>query len=137
MNHTEVEARLRARGCSLTAPRRAILRWLDGNLSHPTAADVYEAITADFPLASRATVYNTLTLLEQVGAVTVLHDGATARFDPNTTPHHHRICPACGHIEDIDASAVEVFLHGRPARGAVRFEGWCKGCEPPLPGAIG
>ncbi len=130
MNIQEVEARLRERGCSMTAQRRAILRWLDGNLSHPTAADVFEAITRDFPMASRATVYNTLSLLEEIGAVRVLYDGPReARFDPNTDHHHHRVCPRCGAIEDVEASAVDVRLNGQPARGVVRFEAVCGFCS--------
>ncbi len=130
MNIREVEARLRSRGCSLTAQRRAILRWLDGNLTHPTAADVFMAITRDFPLASRATVYNTLALLEEIGAVAVLHDGRReARFDPNMAHHHHRVCPQCGHIEDVPAEAVEVRLNGVSAAAVVRFEAVCAECE--------
>lgn len=129
MNVSEVEARLRARGCSMTAQRRAILSWLDGNLTHPTAADVFEAITRDFPMASRATVYNTLALLAEVGAVTVLYDGPReARFDPNVAHHHHRVCPGCGHIEDIAAEAVEVRLNGDVRAGMVRFDVPCESC---------
>lgn len=129
MNTAEVEAKLRAAGCTMTAQRRAILAWLDGNLSHPTASDVFEAITADFPMASRATVYNTLALLEQMGAVAVLHDGAReARYDPNVVFHHHRVCPSCGRIDDIDAGRVEVRLNGAAARGQVRFEERCGAC---------
>lgn len=131
MSPAEIELRLRERGCSMTAQRRAILRWLDGNLSHPTAADVFEAITRDFPLASRATVYNTLSLLEEIGAVRVLFDGAReARYDPNVAHHHHRVCPRCGAIEDVPAEAVELRLHGRPAQGQVRFEAPCGACAP-------
>lgn len=129
MTPLEIEARLRAAGCSMTAQRRAILAYLDGNLEHPTAAQVFEAITADFPMASRATVYNTLALLEEVGAVGVLHDaGREARYDPNMIPHHHRVCPVCGHIEDIPAEAVEVRLRGASATARVRFDEACEGC---------
>ena len=131
MSPAEIEARLRARGCSMTAQRRAILRWLDGNLSHPTATDVFEAITRDFPMASRATVYNTLALLEEIGALRALYDGAReARYDPNTARHHHRVCPVCGAIEDVGAEAVEIRLNGQPVEGSVRFEARCAGCLP-------
>src|SRR5262249_51446642 len=62
----ELEALLRDHGCSITAPRRAILRFLADNPTHPTAAQVYDAVTRDDPQASRATVYNTLALLTEL-----------------------------------------------------------------------
>lgn len=128
MDHAEVERVLRDRGLTLTPQRRAILRFLDGNLDHPTAADVLAAVTRDFPLSSRATVYNTLALLVEVGALSVERDGDEARFDPNVRFHHHRKCPTCGRIEDIPAEAVEVLVHGAPAAGRVTFVAKCEGC---------
>ena len=74
MNREAAEALLLARGCTVTAQRRAILAFLDGNQSHPTAAAVFAAVTQDFPMASRATVYNTLSLLADSGAVLVMRD---------------------------------------------------------------
>lgn len=132
MNRLAAEALLLARGCTLTAQRRAILTFLDGNPTHPTAAEVFAAVTHEFPLASRATVYNTLTLLAEAGAVSVLRDsGAEARFDPNMSHHHHLVCSKCGRITDISPDSVAVTLHGRPAVGRVRFSVDCaEGCLP-------
>lgn len=129
MRGAEVERRLRERGMSLTPQRRAILRFLDGNRDHPTAADVLAAVTRDFPMSSRATVYNTLALLVEVGALGVEREGDEARFDPNTAPHHHLRCPRCGRLEDVPADAVEVRWHGEAREGRVTFQGVCEGCE--------
>ena len=129
MNREAAEALLLARGFTLTAQRRAILAFLDGNETHPTAAEIFAAVTRDFPMASRATVYNTLALLEESGAVGVLRDSAAeARFDPNVTHHHHMVCPDCGRITDVQPEAVSVLLHGKPALGRVRFETTCTSC---------
>lgn len=129
-----VEQVLRERGCTLTPQRRAVLRFLDGNLDHPSAAQIFDAVTAalpltDRPVSSRATVYNTLALLEQVGAVRVVRgtDGEM-RYDPNTTHHHHRCCEVCGRLEDVPAAAVTLLLNGQAAPGEVRFTGRCAGC---------
>lgn len=130
MNRDAAEALLLARGCTVTAQRRAILAFLDGNQSHPTAADVFAAVTHDFPMASRATVYNTLSLLAQVGVVLVMREsGNEARFDPNVTHHHHIICPICGHLADVPASEVTITLRGLRAAGRVCFEARCGDCS--------
>ncbi len=129
MQTGNVQARLRARGSSMTAQRRAILHFLDGNVDHPTAAEIFEAVTREHPVTSRATVYNTLALLEEVGAVRVLREaGLEARFDPNTSPHHHLHCQRCGRIEDVPADAVEVRVNGAVVSGHVRIDGRCAAC---------
>lgn len=135
-----VERVLRDQGCTLTPQRRAVLRFLDGNLDHPSASQIFDAVTAALPgpersrasrpIASRATVYNTLALLEQLGAVRVVRgtDGEM-RYDPNTIPHHHLCCEGCGRLEDVAAEAVTLLLHGRSAPGEVRFLGRCARCS--------
>lgn len=120
---------LRARGCAMTPQRRAILRYLDGNLQHPTAYQIFEAVTGDFPITSRATVYNTLALLEELGLVKTLRDAAgEVRYDPRAEAHHHLVCERCGALEDVPAEAVEVRLHGALARARVTLQGTCAAC---------
>lgn len=129
MSPEAIEARLRDRGCSITAPRRAIARFLSGNRSHPTAHDVLSAVNTDHPDASRATVYSTLALLVDVGAVVAIRHGeAETRYDPNVSAHHHAECPRCGELEDVPAEAVEVRLRGWVAEGSVRFTVVCPRC---------
>ena len=61
MNHAVVEEMLRARGCNLTPQRHAILRFLDGNLDHPTAAEIFAAVTEVMLAASRTSPVRQLT----------------------------------------------------------------------------
>jgi Fe2+ or Zn2+ uptake regulation protein len=131
MDVDAVEQVLKEHGCTITPQRRAVLRFLDGNLDHPSAARIYEAVTADLPVSSRATVYNTLALLVQLGAVGLVRgtDGEM-RYDPNTAPHHHLSCDQCGRLEDVPATAVTLLLRGQPAAGEVRFTGRCPTCLP-------
>jgi Fe2+ or Zn2+ uptake regulation protein len=129
MDLAHVERVLRERGCALTPQRRAVLRFLDGNLDHPTAGRIFAAVTADFPITSRATVYNTLALLAEIGAVHAVRDvEGDVRYDPNTAPHHHLRCVSCGRFEDIPADAVELRVHGLPAAGRVQIDGRCARC---------
>jgi Fur family peroxide stress response transcriptional regulator len=92
----------RESGLKLTPQRLAILEYLDGNKEHPSAEDVYKAVSKKFPTMSLATVYNTLMTLKQRGLIKELTmDPLKMRFDPQPTPHHHLICMDCRKIVDI------------------------------------
>jgi Fur family peroxide stress response transcriptional regulator len=89
-------------GLKLTPQRLAILEYLDGNKEHPSAEDVYRAVSKKFPTMSLATVYNNLMTLKQRGFVKELTmDPLKMRFDPQPTPHHHLMCLDCRKIIDI------------------------------------
>ncbi|MGZ6236918.1 MAG: Fur family transcriptional regulator, partial [Syntrophales bacterium] len=49
----------------LTPQRLAILEYLEGNKSHPSASDIYKAVSETHPMMSFATVYNTLDSLKE------------------------------------------------------------------------
>jgi Fur family peroxide stress response transcriptional regulator len=86
----------------LTPQRLAILEYLEGNMSHPSAAEIYKAVSEKYPTMSFATVYNTLQTLREKGRVLELTiDSGKMRFDPNTKPHHHLICVHCKNITDV------------------------------------
>lgn len=87
----------------LTPQRLAILDYLEGNKDHPSASDIYHAVSDKFPTMSFATVYNTLRALkgkENIQELTV--DPEKKRFDPNATRHHHLICTKCRKIIDVN-----------------------------------
>ena len=91
----------------LTPQRLAILEYLEGNKSHPSAADIYKGVSKKYPMMSFATVYNTLEKLREKGQVLELSiDTGTKRFDPNATPHHHLICVNCKTITDVHRKFV-------------------------------
>ena len=86
----------------LTPQRLAILEYLEGNKSHPSASDIYKAISQKYPTISFATVYNTVDSLREKKKVLELSiDPQKKRFDPNTEPHHHLMCVECKAIIDI------------------------------------
>jgi Fur family peroxide stress response transcriptional regulator len=89
-------------GLKLTPQRLAILDFLEGNKRHPSAEEIFAAISRNFPTMSFATVYNTLDALRRKGEVRELTiDPGKKRFDPDTSPHHHLICVKCRRIMDI------------------------------------
>lgn len=90
------------KGFKRTPQRLAILDYLEGNTLHPSAEDVYRAVTKKYCSLSFATVYNTLNTLAQSGAVRELTvDPERKRYDPNTEPHHHLICVTCKKVIDV------------------------------------
>jgi Fur family peroxide stress response transcriptional regulator len=109
---------LKRSGLKLTPQRMAIVRLFAEDSSHPTAQDLYERLRPTFPSMSFATVYNTLDTLARTGLAGTVRlpgkRGDAARFDPNTSPHHHAVCDSCGEVLDITAGTLA------PAPGAVK-----------------
>ena len=89
-------------GLKLTPQRIAILNFLEGNTDHPSADDIYKAVSVLHPTMSFATVYNTLDRLRGKGHILELTiDPDKKRFDPCTDHHHHLICMSCRRVQDI------------------------------------
>lgn len=99
-----VLADLKRAGLKLTPQRMAIVRELADDGSHPTAQELFERLKPVFPTMSFATVYNTLDALAKLRLVGSLRLGSAVRFDPNTAPHHHAVCDACGAVVDLPAA---------------------------------
>ncbi|MCL5023083.1 MAG: transcriptional repressor [Nitrospirae bacterium] len=122
-------------GIKLTPQRIAILDFLEGNRSHPSAEEIYREVVKRFPTMSFATVYNTLAVLTQRESVRELTiDPDKKRFDPNTEPHHHLLCTKCGRIEDVH-SRFDLALPNSVRKGFeltgnhIEFYGICPACK--------
>jgi Fur family peroxide stress response transcriptional regulator len=122
-------------GFKRTPQRLAILKYLEGNTEHPSAEDVYKAVSTNFPSMSLATVYKTLDTLAGKGRVLELKiDPDKKRFDPNATPHHHLICICCKKIVDIQEEfklelTEEVTEKFEVMGNHIEFYGICPGCR--------
>ncbi len=82
--------------------RVAIMDYLMRHRTHPTADGIYSELSEKIPTLSRMTVYNTLKLLVEQGAVQQLSiDDKQAHYDADTTPHAHFRCNVCGMIYDV------------------------------------
>lgn len=101
--------RLDAAGIRPSAQRVAIAGYVLTTADHPSADEVWQRVKADFPMVSRATVYNTLQLFTEHGLLRqlVLAEGCVV-FDPNVGPHHHFVDDDTGAIEDIPWTALRV-----------------------------
>lgn len=69
---------------------------------HATAETIYERVNQQHNNLSKATVYNTLNLLAEKGAIRSINiDGKYTRYDFTKEFHAHFRCNVCGKIEDI------------------------------------
>lgn len=131
--------RFRDIGLKLTPQRIAILEFLEGNTSHPSAEEIFEAVRERFPTMSFATVYNTLSALRERGSLLDLTiDPEKRRFDPNTDPHNHLICLSCRKVVDITVDyRLEVpddMKKGfRVLSNHIEFYGLCPECREEMP----
>jgi Fur family peroxide stress response transcriptional regulator len=100
----ELMANLREQGYRLTPQRRAVLRILASCKQHPSAEQIFEQVSADFPGTSLATIYKTLALLKEQGEICELSFGdGCNRYDCRTPyPHPHLVCVNCRRISDLD-----------------------------------
>ena len=90
--------------------RTAVMDFLLNNRIHPTIEDIYTALNPSMPTLSKTTVYNTLDLFVQRGAVQALViDEKNSRYDVDTSAHAHFICKSCGAVHDIFDLNPELF----------------------------
>lgn len=119
--------------------RLAVLDYLMKNRTHPTADDILSALRPCVPGLSRATVYNTVSLLAENGAISALdlNDGRI-HYDGDTSPHAHFICTRCGAIHDIFPEAEDwrhMLAAAPPPPGAsvadtqLSYRGICAKCN--------
>jgi len=82
--------------------RSAVMDFLLKNRIHPTIDEIYSALSPTMPTLSKTTVYNTLDLFVERGAVLALAiDEKNARYDVDVSAHAHLMCRSCGAIRDI------------------------------------
>ena len=97
---------LKNRGYRATAPRKAIAKLLEQRHEGFTA----EALREELPSVGRATVYRTIKLFLESGAICrlLMMDGARvyslARVGHR---HHHSVCVRCGAVGELRAATVD------------------------------
>lgn len=97
------ERELREAGIRITRPRKVILQILDDTDDHPDAMEIFRRAVMVDQSISLATVYRTMKLLEELGAVhRHAFEGGPARFENADGEHHD-------HLIDLDTGKVIEF----------------------------
>lgn len=132
-----MEQRCRQMHVPVTAQRRLVFGELAARRDHPAADHIFESLQAKKSGLSRTTVYRTMETLRQMGLIKrVPTPLACARFDAETTHHHHFVCTVCERVFDVPASGdslqdspmqlPEGFL---AAEIETTITGWCNQCR--------
>ena len=105
---TILEQRLARSGYRLTRPRRSLLVAMQQLGDHFTA----DGVLAATPEVGRATVFRTLRLLQDIGALCqVMLDDGTTEYRLTTGGHHHHIvCSDCGATNDFATCDIQDLL---------------------------
>jgi Fur family peroxide stress response transcriptional regulator len=114
--------------------RSAVMDFLLKNRIHPTIEEIYLSLSPYMPTLSKTTVYNTLDLFVQKGAVRALAiDEKNARYDVDISAHAHFICRECGSVHDIFNLQPEMYEipDSKFTIDAVEisYSGKCNGCK--------
>ncbi len=105
---TELEQRCAEKGLKMTGQRRVILRVLGAAEDHPSVEAVYERAKEIDPSISIATVYRTLSLLDEMNLV-IHHEfqEGHSRYELNWDHHHHLIDLETGAVVEFQNEELE------------------------------
>jgi Fur family ferric uptake transcriptional regulator/Fur family peroxide stress response transcriptional regulator len=126
----EAQKRLREFGVKPSVQRIAIMEHLIKYPVHPTADMIYAELFPSIPTLSKTTVYNTLKLLSEQGAVqTITIDEKNLRYDADISVHAHFKCKKCGRVYDFSVKYIDL-LQITGAKGFLITESqlYYKGC---------
>ena len=123
-------------GVRLTHQRLEIFREVAGTGDHPDVEAIWKGVRKRMPTVSLDTVYRTLWLLNDIGAIATLGlPRERIRFDANTSPHHHYVCVRCGLTRDFESDEfnalqipAEVGEFGSVLAAQVEVRGLCAAC---------
>jgi Fur family transcriptional regulator, peroxide stress response regulator len=131
----EILRQLKEKGVRFTPQRQAILEFLLGTDTHPTADEIYHHVKAKFPGVSLGTIYNTLNMLRDHGHILELSYGdMSSRFDGNPKNHYHVVCTECGKVVDFHRPLIEMEKEVEERTGfhitghRMEFHGVCPEC---------
>ena len=132
----DVREKFRRSGYTLTSQRKAVLDALKDFKGHPSAEEVYLVVKKRNPKVALGTVYQALSVLEEIGLIEAKHwSESPVRYDLNTEPHYDIRCTRCGEVAEISGVKVEDFAtriqENTPyevTNAALIIEGVCPDC---------
>lgn len=132
---SKVKKYLVEHGVKPSIQRIAVMNYLCNHLTHPTVDEIYTNLSPNMPTLSRTTVYNTLRLLADKGAILQLTiDEKNVRYDARTDAHAHFICLGCGCVHDVvpvqlEKVTIAKYHDLRIVETQVYYKGYCAACD--------
>ena len=138
----ELKDKLKETGFKITPQRRAIIEILLKHESeHLSSEEIYDLVRVDCPEIGLATVYRTMQLLDEIGAISKLNlDDGCIRYELNLNEedahhHHHLICKSCGKIIEVKEDLLDTIedeiqnlYKFNILNHDVKFYGTCENC---------
>ena len=129
--------RHRSKGLRNTPQRNAIVDIIFESDDHFNADELWDRIRKTQIRASRATVYRTISLLEEAGLLHEIDLGDEQKtYDPNfidSPAHNHLVCIDCGKILEFEDSHIQLMndcaarrLGFRAERQNLKIEACCE-----------
>jgi Fur family ferric uptake transcriptional regulator len=138
LDSTTLQTELSRQGYKLTRQRKAVLEVMALTKARLTAADVFAKAQRACPDLGLTTVYRTLEILEELGAIRRVHldDGCEA-FAPTTIEHgHYLICDSCRTTIEFEGCDLNAMLSRIAAQTGFTIEqhwlelvGRCPNCQ--------
>ena len=133
----DVREKFRRSGYTLTSQRRAVLEALKDFKGHPSAEEVYLVVKKRNPKVALGTVYQALSVLEEIGLIEAKHwSESPVRYDLNTEPHYDIRCKGCGQVAEVPgvefedlAARVRENTPYRVTSTSLVIEGVCPDCQ--------
>jgi len=125
-------------GYRLTEARQVIIETLVSCGGHVSADDLAEQVRSHAPRVGRMTVYRTLELLCNLGAIRPTYQGTAAAHYVvmHEGSHHHLICSRCGQVFEFEECAGEAMVQALSERfhfvihsHLLEFHGLCENCQ--------
>jgi len=122
-------------GVKPSLQRIAIMEYLMEHLTHPTADTIFHDLYHSIPTLSKTTVYNTLKLLEEHGAIQAINiDEKNVRYDADISRHAHFKCKKCGRVNDFQLKNISEFDNIDSndfilTEYQVYYKGYCNQCK--------
>lgn len=137
MIRTRLNDFIRKKGLRQTPQRDEIVEIIFATDEHFTPENLFDRLRSVGSRASRATVYRTLSLLEEADLIHEidLGDGQTT-YDPNfhdRPTHNHLVCIDCGKVVEFEDNHLDLLndcvtrrLGFHPVRQSLRIEATCE-----------
>ena len=136
-NHMQIYKYLLKFDIKPSVQRTAVMDYLMQHKTHPTIDEIYSSLSPNMPTLSKTTIYNTLNLFVQKGAVLQLAiDEKNARYDADIKDHAHFMCKHCGKVSDIfdlssDLFTKPSFMDFDVHTVEISYSGICSDCKNP------
>jgi len=137
---TDFKKLLKLNNLKYTTQRELILKIIYDNDGHFTPEDIYNLIKQSYPDVKLgiATVYRTLTLLEDADIVSSISFGTQGKkYEFGLKEHHdHLVCLECGGIEEFFDDTIEKQqeeiakkFNFKMTNHIMKITGICKNCQ--------